>query len=71
MRRWGSFRPSLDGIRMSGHANQNLVAIRKKSLLSGVTSEYKDLAKFGEDTDSHLFWGGIRRFLKEGQRKAL
>ena len=67
----GVIQTILDGIRMSGHANQNLVAIRKKSLLSGVTSEYKDLAKFGEDTDSHLFWGGIRRFLKEGQRKAL
>ena len=42
----GVIQTILDGIRMSGHANQNLVAIRKKSLLSGVTSEYKDLAKF-------------------------
>ena len=44
-----------DGNKMSGHANQNLVSIRKKFLLSGVSSEYKDLAKFAEDTDSHLF----------------
>ena len=34
----------LDGIKMSGHATQNLVSIRKKLLLSGVSSEYKDLA---------------------------
>ena len=32
----------------------NLLSIRKKILLSGVSSEYKDLAKFAEDTDSHL-----------------
>ena len=45
----------LDGIKMSGHATQNLVSIRKKFLLSGVSNEYKDLAKFAEDTDSNLF----------------
>ena len=32
----------------------NLLSIRKKFLLSGVSSEYKDLAKFAEDTDPHL-----------------
>ena len=45
----------LDGIKMSGHATQNLVSMRKKFLLSGVSSEYKDLAKFAEGTNSHLF----------------
>ena len=46
----------LDGIRMSGHATQNLVSIGKKFLSSsGVSSDYKDLAKFAENTDSHLF----------------
>ena len=45
----------LDGIKVSGHANQNLVSIREKFLLSGVSSECKDLAKFAEDSDSHLF----------------
>ena len=45
----------LDGIKMSGHATQNLVSIREKFSLSGVSSKYKDLAKFAEDTDSHLF----------------
>ena len=40
----------LDGIKMSEHATQNLVLIRKKFLLSGISSEYKDLAKFAEDT---------------------
>ena len=49
-------RTILDGTKMSGHANQNLVSIREKFLLSGVSCEYKDLAKFAEDTDSHLFW---------------
>ena len=45
----------LDGIKMSGHATQNLVSISKKFLLSGVSSEYKDMAKFAEDNNSHLF----------------
>ena len=45
----------LHGIKMSRHATQNLVSIWKKFLLSGVSSEYKDLAKFAQDTDSHLF----------------
>ena len=39
---------------MSGYATQNLVSISKKFLLSGVSSEYKDLAKFAEDTDFDL-----------------
>ena len=34
----------LDGIKMSGHATQNLVSIRKKFLSSGVGNEYNDLA---------------------------
>ena len=49
------FQIILDGIKMSGHANQNLVLTRKKFLVSGISSEYKDLAKFAKDTDSHLF----------------
>ena len=51
----GVIKTILDGIKMSGHVNQNLVSIRKSLLLFGVSSEYKDLAKFAEDTDSHLF----------------
>ena len=45
----------LDGIKMSEHSARNLLTIRKKFLLSGVSSEYKNLAKFAEDNDSHLF----------------
>ena len=45
----------LDGIKMSGIPTQDLVSISKKFLLPGVSNEYKDLAKFAEDTDSHLF----------------
>ena len=56
----------LDDIKMSGHATQNLVSMRKKILLSGVSSEYKDLAKFAEDTNSHLF----REKLENSLRKA-
>ena len=41
----------LDDIKMSRHATQNLVPTRKKFLLSGVSSKYKNLAKFPEDTD--------------------
>ena len=32
-----------------------------------MTSEYKDLAKFAKDTNSHLFGGGIRRLLKKAK----
>ena len=46
---------------MSGHATQNLVSPRKKLSLFVVSSEYKDLGKFSEDTDSHL----IREELEE------
>ena len=45
----------LDSIKKSGHGTQNLVSMRKKFLLSGASSEYKVLAKFAEDTYSHLF----------------
>ena len=57
----------LDDIKMSRHAPQTLVSIQKKFLLSGVSSEYKDLAKFAKDTNSHLFGGGIRRLLKKAK----
>ena len=51
----------------SGHANQNLVSIRKKFLLSGVCSEYKDLAKFAEDTNCHLFGEELKDSLKKAK----
>ena len=35
-----------DGIKTSLYAVQSLVSVRKKFLLSGVRSEYKDLIKF-------------------------
>ena len=54
----------LDDIKMSGHATQNLVSIRKKFLLSRISNEYKDLAKFAEDTDSHLFGEELEDSLK-------
>ena len=57
----------LDGIKMSGYATQNLVSIRKKFLLSGVSNEYKDLAKFAEDTDSHLFGEDLEDSLKKAK----
>ena len=57
----------LDGIKMSGHSNQNVVSIRKKFLLSGVSSEYKDLAKFAEDTDSHFFGEELEDSLKKAK----
>ena len=31
----------LDGIKMSRHANQNLVSIKEKLLLSGISGKYK------------------------------
>ena len=57
----------LDSIKMSRHANQNLVSIRKKFLLSGVSSECKDLAKFAEDTNSLLFGNELEDSLKKAK----
>ena len=59
----------LDGIKMSGHANPNLVSIKKKFLLSGISSEYKDLAKFAEDTESYLFGKKLENSLKKAKRR--
>ena len=59
----------LDGIKMSGHANQNLVSIRKNLLLSGVNSEYKDLAKFAEDTQFHLFGEELEDSFKKAKQR--
>ena len=44
----------LDCAKVSGHATQNLVLIRKKILLSDDSSENKDLAKFFEYANSYL-----------------
>ena len=44
----------VDCVKMSGHATQNLVLIRKKMLLSSDSSENKDLAKFFEYANSCL-----------------
>ena len=63
----GVIQTILDGNKMSGHANQNLVAIRKKFLLSGVSSEYKDLTEFAEDSDSHLFGEELKDSLKKAK----
>ena len=45
----------------------NLQSIRKKFLSSGVSSEYKDLAKSAEDTDSHLIGEDIEDSLKKSK----
>ena len=57
----------LDDIKMSGHATQNLVSIRKKFLLSDVSSECKNLAKFAEDTDCHLFGEELENSLEKAR----
>ena len=36
----------------------------EKFLFSGFSNEYKDLAKFAEDTDSHLFGEELENSLK-------
>ena len=54
----------LADIKMSGYANQNLVSIKKKFILSGVSSEFKDLARFAEDTNCHLFGEELEDSLK-------
>ena len=46
----------------------NLLSIRKKFLLSGVSSEYKDLAKFAEDTDPHLIGEELDDSVKKSKR---
>ena len=50
---------------MSGNATQNLLSVNKKYLLSGVSSKYKDLTKFAENTDSHLFGEELEDSLKK------
>ena len=47
----------------------NLLSIRKKFLLSGVSSEYKDLAKFAEDTDPQLIGEELEDSLKKSERR--
>ena len=47
----------------------NLLSIRNKFLLSGVSSEYKDLAKFAEDTDPHLIGDELEDSFKKSKRK--
>ena len=59
----------LDGIKMSGHANQHLVSIKKKFLLSGVSSEYSYLARFALDTNSHLFAEELEDSFKRAKGK--
>ena len=53
---------------MSGFATQNIVAIGKKFLLSGVSSEYKNLTKFADDIDSHL--NDLEEKLEDSLKKA-
>ena len=57
----------LGGITMSAHVTQNLISVRKKFLLSGISSEYKDLAKFAEDPNSHLFGEQLEDSLKKAK----
>ena len=58
----------LDDIKMSGHATRNL-SIWKKTLLSGVNSKHKDLPKFAENTNSHLFGEESVHSLKRAKGK--
>ena len=50
---------------MSVHATQNLLSVNKKDLLSGISSKYKDLTKFPENTDSHLFREELEDYFKK------
>ena len=47
----------------------NILSIRNKFLLPGVSSEYKDLAQFAEDTDPHLIGEGLEDSFKKYKRK--
>ena len=47
----------------------NLLSIRKKFLLSGVSSEYKDLTKFAEETDPHLIGEELEDSFKKYKRR--
>ena len=47
----------------------NLLSVRKKFLLSGASSEYKDLAKFAEDTDPHIIGDEFEDILKKSKRR--
>ena len=47
----------------------NLLSVRKKVLLSGVSSEYKDPVKFAEDTDPHFIGEELEGSLKMSKRR--
>ena len=49
----------------------NLLSIRKKSLLSGISSEYKNLAKFAEDNDFHLIGEELEDSLKNSKGRLI
>ena len=52
---------------MSKQPTQYLLSIKKKSRLSVVSSEYKDLAKLSEDTISYLFGEELEGSLKKAK----
>ena len=47
----------------------NLLSVRKKFLLSGVSIEYKDLTKFAEETDPHLIGEALEDSFKKYKRR--
>ena len=57
----------LDGLKHAGHGSQSINKLRKNSLLSGVSVEYKDLQKFAPDSDSHLFGEELEESLKKAK----
>ena len=57
----------LDGLKLAGHGNQSMNTLRKKSFLAGVSQDYKDLAKFALDSDTHLFGDELEDSIKKAK----
>ena len=56
-------------VRACNPMQPNLLSVRKKFLLSGVSSEYKHLVKFAEDTDPYLIGEELEGSLKNSKRR--
>ena len=61
----------LDGLKMAGYGSQQMDVLRKRSLLAGVSREFRDLSKYAQDSESHLFGEEVEESLKKAKGRHL
>ena len=59
----------LNGFKFDGHGNLAIKNLMKKYLLSGVSTQYKDLSKFAHGLDSLLFREKLEEPLKKKAKR--